>query len=77
MMTMYFFFKGKYTTKSDVWSFAVTLWEILMMARQRPFGELSDEAVMDNLQRFSQGSTPVVSLAKPQTCPRDIYDLMC
>lgn len=72
--------QGKYTTKSDVWSFAVTLWEILMMARQRPFQELSDEAVVENLQRFSQGvssALPSVALSRPQHCPRDIYDLMC
>ncbi|EFX65895.1 hypothetical protein DAPPUDRAFT_303380 [Daphnia pulex] len=73
--------QGKYTTKSDVWSFAVTLWEILVLARQRPYQELSDEAVVENLQRFAQGTIasapPCVSLARPQHCPRDIYDLMC
>jgi discoidin domain receptor family protein 2 len=73
--------QGKYTTKSDVWSFAVTLWEILVLARQRPYQELSDEAVVENLQRFVQGTIasapPCVSLARPQHCPRDIYDLMC
>jgi discoidin domain receptor family protein 2 len=78
---LYGVIQGKYTTKSDVWSFAVTLWEILVLARQRPYQELSDEAVVENLQRFAQGTIasapPCVSLARPQHCPRDIYDLMC
>ena len=71
--------QGKYTTKSDVWSFAVTLWEILMLARQRPFQELSDETVVENLQRMAASSAgPPQQLPKPQHCPRDIiYDLMC
>nr|CAH0107509.1 unnamed protein product [Daphnia galeata] len=73
--------QGKYTTKSDVWSFAVTLWEILVLARQRPYQEFSDETVVENLQRFAQGTIssapPCVSLSRPQHCPRDIYDLMC
>ena len=80
-LTIFFFYfvtkQGKYTTKSDVWAFAVTLWEILVLARQRPFAELDDEAVAENLHRFSQGTAPIVSLSKPQHCPRDIYDLMC
>lgn len=53
-----------------------------MLARQRPFQELSDETVLENLQRMAthpqdQGSHHIMQLTKPQHCPRDIYDLMC
>ena len=53
-----------------------------MLARQRPFHDLSDEAVVDNLQRMALQSNsssahgPPIQLQRPQHCPRDIYDLM-
>lgn len=45
-------FKGRFTSKSDVWSFAVTLWEILTLASHTPFGEMTDEDVIENVSNF-------------------------
>ncbi|XP_055335639.1 discoidin domain-containing receptor 2-like [Paramacrobiotus metropolitanus] len=67
---------GKFTTKSDVWSFAVTLWEILTFAREQPFEELNDEQVIENAGSCYQGDKKTILLAQPHLCPKEIYDLM-
>ncbi|KAF0305794.1 Discoidin domain-containing receptor tyrosine kinase B [Amphibalanus amphitrite] len=69
-------FLGKFTTKSDVWSFAVTLWEVLTYARQQPYEELSDERVIEALARLYHNDAQQVFLPQPHDCPREIYDLM-
>ena len=43
------FFQGKFTPKSDAWSFAVCLWEILTFAREQPYDDMRDEQVIENL----------------------------
>jgi len=61
----------RYTTKSDVWSFGVCLWEILNFAGIRPYQDLSDSELLSALQTRS---CPVLST--PRNCHRDLYDLM-
>lgn len=69
---------GKFTTESDVWAFAVTLWEILTLAAEYPYDELTDEQVIENIQRmFFRPSDPnIFYLERPSVCPRDVYDMM-
>ena len=45
--------KGQYGSKSDVWSFGVTLWEILTFAREQPYEQLSDREILANLQELA------------------------
>ncbi|XP_049762507.1 discoidin domain-containing receptor 2-like isoform X1 [Schistocerca cancellata] len=68
---------GKFTSKSDVWSFAVTLWEILTFAREQPYEDMNDSQVIENLTHFYENDGKQVLLPLPIKCPREIYDLMC
>ncbi|XP_037959247.1 discoidin domain-containing receptor 2-like [Teleopsis dalmanni] len=45
---------GKFTSKSDVWSFAVTMWEILTFAREQPYEHLTDEKIIENIGHIYQ-----------------------
>lgn len=67
---------GKFTTKSDVWSFAVTLWEILTFAKDQPFDTLTDEQVIENAGHYYRNDNKEVYLSLPPNCPKEIYDLM-
>ncbi|XP_029040646.1 discoidin domain-containing receptor 2-like [Osmia bicornis bicornis] len=67
---------GRHTTKSDVWSFAVTLWEILTFAREQPFEELPDHRIVENATYFYQEDDRRIILPLPKNCPKDIYELM-
>ena len=52
--------QGKFTTKSDVWSFGVTMWEVLTFAREQPYESSSDEKVIANLSSLYSAGNPVM-----------------
>ncbi|XP_069163604.1 discoidin domain-containing receptor 2 [Procambarus clarkii] len=69
--------QGRFSTKSDVWAFGVTLWEILTMARQQPYDELSDDGVLENISHCYHGDgSGMMVLPQPPLCPREMYDMM-
>lgn len=57
-----------YTTKSDVWSYGVLLWEIVTLA-ESPFKNVPFEVFREYL---GSGKT----LSRPLNCPDNVYDLM-
>ena len=70
------YLQGKFSSKSDVWSFAVSLWEILTFARDQPFEGLSDEQVIENCGHYYRNDSQEVYLPQPGNCPKEIFDLM-
>uniref|UniRef100_A0A5S6QCV7 Tyrosine-protein kinase receptor n=1 Tax=Trichuris muris TaxID=70415 RepID=A0A5S6QCV7_TRIMR len=60
---------AKFTSKSDIWSFGVVLWEIATLASQ-PYAGLSNEEVM----RYVVDLRKIME--KPADCSPRLYDLM-
>ncbi|XP_061560862.1 protein tyrosine kinase 2 beta, b [Phycodurus eques] len=58
----------RFTSASDVWMFAVCVWEILSRGRQ-PFFWLENRDVINRLERG-------IRLPKPDDCPPALYSLM-
>ncbi|CAL2046227.1 unnamed protein product [Caenorhabditis brenneri] len=56
----------KFTEKSDVWSFAVCLWELFTLGK-KPY-----EGLMDILTFLNEGER----LEQPEFCNEDTYNLM-
>ena len=44
-----------------MWSFGVTLWEILTLARQQPYEKFTDEGVIENLAHYHHNDGEQVS----------------
>ena len=58
----------QFSTKSDVWSYGITLWEIFSLGAI-PYGNLSFSQVIMYLMLGTR-------LACPPGCPNDMYNIM-
>ncbi|CAF0872183.1 unnamed protein product [Rotaria sordida] len=59
---------GKFTSKSDVWSFGITLWEMFSYGGT-PYGDMNGSDVYYFLKHGKR-------LEKPSSCPSHIYQIM-
>lgn len=59
----------KFTSKSDVWAYGVTLWEMFSYGKM-PWGGRSGAQILDQIDKKRE------HLQRPLACPEDMYDMM-
>ena len=65
-------FYGKFSQKSDVWAFGVTMWEIFTLAKEQPYNGMSDEQLIEDALK---GQNRTI-LERPYMCPLEVYIIM-
>ena len=65
-------FYGKFSQKSDVWAFGVTMWEIFTLAKEKPYNDMSDKLAVEDALRGKNRKT----LEKPDVCPLEVYTIV-
>ena len=65
-------FYGKFSQKSDVWAFGVTMWEIFTLAKEQPYNDMSDKQLIEDTLKGKNRKI----LAKPDLCPLKLYKIM-
>ena len=65
-------FYGKFSQKSDVWAFGVTMWEIFILAKKQPYSDMSDKQVVEDALKGKNRTL----LTRPDLCPLDVYKIM-
>ena len=65
-------FYGRFSEKTDIWAFGVTMWEIFTFAKKQPFEEMTDQEVIDDSVKGPDRQL----LPRPEACPPEVYEVM-
>ena len=65
-------FYGKFSEKTDVWAFGVTMWEIFTFAKKQPYEAMTDQEVIDDSIKGPDRQL----LTRPEHCPAEVFDVM-
>ena len=65
-------FYGKFSVKTDVWAFGITLWEIFTLCQCLPFDDLTNQELIEDAVKGADRKIP----KQPKFCPNEIYKIM-
>ena len=65
-------FYGKFSEKSDVWAYGITVWEIFSLCQDNPYSHLTDREVVDDALKAAKRTI----LDKPSLCPDKLYEIV-
>ena len=65
-------FYGRFSEKTDVWAFGVTMWEIFTYGVKQPYNEMNDQELIDDAIKGPERQL----LEKPDSCPAEVYEVM-
>ena len=60
---------GKFSVKTDVWAFGITLWEIFTLCQHLPFKDFNNQQMVEDAIKGASRKIP----DQPENCPDDIY----
>ena len=64
-------FYGRFSEKTDVWAFGVTMWEIFSLCKEKPYSTKTDQQLV--LETLHNSRT---MLEKPKFCHENVYNVM-